>query len=152
MPAGIRARPSNKSAGSAMKARIPMYGCSTSPVKVVGRRKSQKTVDVVTITTPTRLNQSLERWMSGKSHAGQPEFSVGVMDIGLRYLHAVSGQKCRIEGIDVGIENRRIQMPDQNGESRQYSLIKMNRRGDIQPCFRQQGHCNIICPQHDSRG
>ena len=47
---------------------MPMYGLEVSPRSVTGSRKSQKMVAVVTITTPARLIQLLDRWMSGDSH------------------------------------------------------------------------------------
>ena len=52
---------------------MPMYGLAVSPRSVMGSRNSQKMVAVVTITTPVRLIQLLDRWMSGDSH---PRFLV----------------------------------------------------------------------------
>ena len=46
---------------------MPKYGLWVSPPSVVGSRKSQKTVAVVTTTTPVRLIQLLERCTSGES-------------------------------------------------------------------------------------
>ncbi len=61
MPSGIRIKPKMNGPGRVRKARMPTYGFSVWPLRVVGSRKSQKTVEVVTNATPAMLIQLLER-------------------------------------------------------------------------------------------
>src|SRR5690242_11896541 len=100
-----------------------MYGLCVSPFRVVGNKKSQKIVAVVTITTPVRLIQLLDRWMNGDS---QPRSLLWGFDgvIGCRsvsrgpcrdmrrgvlfLLYTFACQKGRIQRIHVGIENNGV--------------------------------------------
>src|SRR5579863_1939806 len=50
-----------------------------------GSRKSQNTVAVVTTTTPSRLIQLLERWISGARRLFEPEVSSPIRDYRFRH-------------------------------------------------------------------
>ena len=64
---------------------MPMYGLAVSPRKVTGSKNSQNTVAEVTIITPARLIQLLERWISGDN---QPRLRWSVFSVGM--LQSVS--------------------------------------------------------------
>ena len=63
-----------KTVGNIKYTRMPAYGLAASPRNRVGNRKNQKTVAVVTITTPRRLIQLFDRCTTGDSQlrGGEP--------------------------------------------------------------------------------
>src|SRR5262249_34968878 len=120
MPSGIRIRPAKNGAGIVRNARIPTYGLVVSPRNVMGRRKSQKMVAVVTTTTPVRLIQLLDRCMSGDSQPLPRPFEglIGMIAYGQLDRRpgrstgdALAGPECGIQRIYIGIENHGIEVP-----------------------------------------
>src|ERR1019366_2028357 len=77
--------PRKNGPGTVRNARMPMYGFSVPPRSVMGSRKSQKMVVVVTSTTPVRLIQLLDRCTIGESQPrplGSGLFGIIVLIIG----------------------------------------------------------------------
>src|ERR1039457_575936 len=170
IPRGIINRPAKNGPGRTRNARMPRYGFSTPPRSVIGNKKSQKTVAVVTITTPARLIQLLDRWTTGDSQP-RPLRSelLGVIACksvsrNLRFhrryvflrellsLYTTTGQERGVQRVDIGIENGGVQVPDHNRHGCQDGFVEVDGSGDVQKALGKHSHDEIVGPKQQTGG
>ena len=58
-----------------------------------------------------------------------------------------TGEKGRVQRVNVGVENDGIEVPDDNGQGGQQGFIEMHGGGHVKPALWQPSHGEIVGPQ-----